>query len=91
MKGSLMLLCPYGEACFCVILLISFGIDGIPLLDSITVVFIYLQQPGKMKSAYRLGRNKTENQDHLWQKTTYIALNYSNPQGLSPKWTVPQN
>lgn len=57
MKGSLMLLCPYGEACFCVILLISFGIDGIPLLDSITVVSSTCSSPGKVKSAYRLGRN----------------------------------
>lgn len=91
MKGSLMLLCPYGETCFCLILIISFGIDGIALLDSVTVISPTCSSPAKVKSSYRLGRNKTENQDHLWQKTTYIALNYSNAQGLSPKWTVPQN
>lgn len=79
------------RSCFCMTLIIFLGIDGVHLLDSVTVISPTCSSPAKVKSAYRPGKNKTKNQDHLWQKTTRSALKYSNGQGLSPKWTIPHN
>jgi len=74
------------------ILIISLDIDGIRLLESVTMISPVCSSLVKVKSAYTPGGNRAiKNQDLLWQKTTCLALNYSEAQVFSLKLAIPQN